>query len=115
MTTYCGGFTTTGHGSSSACGQPVWGPDSELFQCDKCKIAELQSMLEWHPIDTAPLDGSWVELKGGEPDSPPDDGRSYPFVVAWWDANWPGWWFCWWDSNWRSGYIDPTHWRPIRS
>jgi hypothetical protein len=69
--------------------------------------------MEWLPIETAPRDGSWVLLKGGDSFEPTDSGRLYPCVSAWWNADWEEWVFVWFDSAWRGTWEAPTHWMPI--
>lgn len=84
----------------------------------------MPSTANWLPIDTAPKDGTWVLLKGGEADGPTDDNwaptKPTPMVVAFWDTwEWqPGeghWAFAYWDMDWYSEYKDPTHWMPLPS
>lgn len=65
----------------------------------------------WRTIDSAPRDGTWVLLRGGEPDELPD--QPYPCVAAWWSAEFEAWTFGWFDSNWRQSYNSPTEWMPI--
>lgn len=64
-------------------------------------------MTDWQPIETAPKDGTFVILKGGEH----DEGYGAPCVVAFWDGRF--WVYAYWDTNWRSSYRNPTHWMPI--
>lgn len=75
-------------------------------------------MSEWQPIETAPRDGTWVLLCGGQTteDDYNDEGvRKLRPVVAFWEApRWDGdeghWNFCYWDGDWGTGYDSPTHW-----
>ena len=71
----------------------------------------------WHPIETAPRDGTWVLLKGGMMDMEAqyevDAGSGPPCVAAFWNAPMDAWTFAFWDGAWRSDYENPTHWRPI--
>jgi len=80
-------------------------------------------MSDWRPIETAPRDGTWVMLSGGETtegDYPDELGeeRKRP-VIAKWERDLDdrfiddGWVFCYWDGDWRDGYLHPTHWRPL--
>ena len=72
---------------------------------------------DWQPISTAPKDGTWILLAGGETDEDDDFAdsnvqKSRP-VTAFWDESYDVWQFCYWDMNWRSGYKNPTHWMPL--
>lgn len=77
-------------------------------------------MSEWHPIDSAPKDGTWILLAGGKtsedyylPDHADESRRCS--VGAWYEE--PGWDGCWkigfWDGAWRTEYEKPTHWMPL--
>jgi hypothetical protein len=85
-------------------------------------------MTEWKPIETAPRDGSWLLLKGGNHGIWRDDDEveQAPVVCAFYngkneywcdDANdmvdYEVWAYCFWDSGWRSVYVNPTHWMPL--
>ena len=64
-------------------------------------------MSDWLTIDTAPRDGSYVQLKfgDGETSEADDDGA---YVGAWVNDGW-------WDrtgSDYGYGASQPTHWRP---
>lgn len=79
----------------------------------------------WRPIDTAPKDGTWVLLRGGDPlcgdwtampDKEIQEVMGQPLVCGFWlEPKWgnPYWAYCYWDLGWRSEYANPTHWRPI--
>jgi len=64
--------------------------------------------MEWHPIETAPKDGTralvWIDLTGEHVKD-----RSYARIACW-DGD------C---ERWRDGHsgppltIDPTHWMPL--
>lgn len=70
--------------------------------------------MNWQPISTAPKDGSWILLCGGETTEddwdPQDDVRKRRPVSAFWLAEKMHWAFCYWDGAWREGYLNPTHW-----
>lgn len=70
------------------------------------------SMSDWQPIETAPKDGSWVLLGGGQHDANTwyGPGPEAPAVVGRWDK---GWFFANWDGDYRSEYLIPTHWMPL--
>jgi len=80
---------------------------------------------KWKSIDTAPKDGSWVLLRGGEagfsdynnevkngPGFPPAQIGFYnPPNEEWCEEE--SWNTTYWDGTWGTEYIDPTHWMPI--
>lgn len=65
----------------------------------------------WQPIETAPRDGTWVLVTGGDI-CYGWDGISKPSAVA---AQFEGraWQFAWYDSGYYGEYEDPTHWMPL--
>lgn len=65
-------------------------------------------MSEWQPISTAPKDGTWVLLTGGNEFSRTPVG---PCVVAFWDRD--DWVYAYWDGDWYSAYENATHWMAI--
>lgn len=80
-------------------------------------------MSNWRPIETAPKDGTWVLLRGGEtteydaPDAISEKMVARPVTAFYlrekgWHA-WEGWAVSFWDSAWRTAYNNPTHWMPI--
>lgn len=69
-------------------------------------------MTEWQPIATAPKDGTWVLLTGGEI-SYGWDSDDQPRVVIGQFAGEEGWHFAWYDSGFYGEYISPTHWMPL--
>jgi hypothetical protein len=65
----------------------------------------------WQPIETAPRDGTWVLLTGGECFGEDDGERT---VVAQWDEYGGGTWhFAWYDDGYYGAYYGPTHWMPL--
>ena len=68
---------------------------------------------EWQPIDTAPLDGTWVLIGGGEPDDEDWNRNVAPCVVARWTGKF-------WDYGHYAhddGELEwkrPTYWMPIK-
>ena len=81
--------------------------------------AEAGESVAWSDIASAPKDGTWVLLKGGEPDEDYDfDAPKPPCVVARWVALHPTggrWYFASYDSGYYGKWFDPTHWRPVAS
>lgn len=75
--------------------------------------------MKWQPIETAPLDGTWVLLCGGT--TTEEDVDRYEEGIKAKDtkrpvtAFWRGdeWCFAFWDGSWYSRYDRPTHWMPL--
>lgn len=71
----------------------------------------------WQPIETAPKDGTWVLLAGGECDG--DEGDAQRIVTGQYTDYLNGrktewhWQFCWYDGGYYGNYEDPTHWMPL--
>lgn len=77
---------------------------------------------QWQSIETAPLDGTWVIITGGEPGSGWDHVQAEntpPMVIAQFLPNdhphyAPGHWqFAWYDGGYYGEWDDPTHWQPL--
>ena len=67
----------------------------------------------WQPIETAPKDGTWVLLAGGDIDYGWDDPSKPASVVGQWTADSECWQFAWYDGGFYGEYETPTHWRPL--
>lgn len=74
--------------------------------------------MNWQPIETAPMDGTWVLLCGGT--TTEEDIELYEDikaqdtkrpVVAFWHQD--EWCFAFWDGSWYERYKRPTHWMPL--
>lgn len=69
----------------------------------------------WQPIETAPKDGTWILITGGEGNWP-DTDEVAPVVSAFCEKNYHGedtWHYCFWEGGWYSMYENPTHWMPL--
>lgn len=70
--------------------------------------------MTWQPIETAPKDGTWIMLTGGDIVYRWDGESKPPVVCA--QAYRPepnSWQFAWYDSGFYGEYVGPTHWAPI--
>lgn len=68
-------------------------------------------MNKWRLIETAPKDGTWILLAGGNTQDNGDTKRS---VVACWGGR--SWDYSYEEDSWnvwRCSYADPTHWMPL--
>ncbi len=69
--------------------------------------------MNWQPIETAPKDGTWILLAGGETD---DEAEVRSIVAAQWAKEMPPsgrWHFAWYDGGFYGKYLNPTHWMPL--
>lgn len=73
----------------------------------------------WKPIASAPLDGTWVLLRGGlcvdESDDPdrPVTAQYSDYLNGRTSPKHERWMFGWFDSGYVGEYRNPTHWAPI--
>lgn len=76
-------------------------------------------MSGWQDISTAPKDGTWVLLKGGDIDIWWDGDTTPPAVVGQWaDGDMLAqkrWQFAWYDAGFYGEYRNPTFWMPLPS
>jgi hypothetical protein len=77
-------------------------------------------MTTWQPIETAPRDGVWVLLAGGNCDGDEGDDDGRPVVAQWTnymngrtDTKYERWHFAWYDGGYYGAYDNPTHWMPL--
>ena len=78
-------------------------------------------MSEWQPIETAPMDGTWVLLTGGLIDYGWDaEDNDQPHAVVGQVTEQMRhskptmvWHFAWYDSGYYGEYEQPTHWMPL--
>lgn len=75
-------------------------------------------MSNWHLIENAPKDGTWILLTGGECAC---EGNGRRTVVGQWTEYLNGrvspesgrWQFAWYDGGYLGEYRNPTHWMPL--
>jgi len=83
------------------------------------KVRLTDGLGAWQPIATAPRDGTWVLLAGGECDYDEEsDAKTRPVVGQW--SNYRNgsqigwhWQFAWYDGGYYGEYENPTHWMPL--
>ena len=75
--------------------------------------------MTWQPIETAPRDGTWILLMGGEivygwhsPSVPPMVVGQYTTHLNGQEVE-PHWQFAWYDGGYYGEYENPTHWMPL--
>ena len=99
---------------------PVDLPEAEKAMAEIRHILHQPAEATWRDIETAPRDGTWILLAGGQTneevqfcDGTPKLWTDRPVVGAF-EADEEGYWtFSYWDSGWRSEYMSPTHWMPL--
>ena len=76
--------------------------------------------MEWQPIATAPKDGTWILLAGGECEWDEADLVKRPVSAQWTNYlngkindRFARWQFCWYDGGYYGKYENPTHWMPL--
>jgi Lar family restriction alleviation protein len=81
----------------------------------------------WQPIETAPKDGTWVLLAGGECESNEESNNKERVVTAQWTTEFRSsvrsplgnefgrWQFAWYDDGFYGEYENPTHWQHLPS
>ena len=93
----------------------------ELLHIKMSRLLSGENDSEWHPIDTAPRDGTWVRLCGGT--CVDDEGAPTSRQVV---GQWTRyrntellakgrWQFAWYDGGYYGEYSAPTHWAPCRA
>ncbi len=93
-----------------------------LYTADQLRQAIADALAkqvpQWLPIDTAPKDGTWILVSGGETD---DEEEARGVAVASWTREFNGsvddrcsrWQFAKYDGGYYGEYINPTHWMPL--
>ena len=86
-----------------------------------------QRTIPWQPIETAPKDGTWVLLAGGECEYNEESDNRKRVVTAQWTteyrsnagdlpiADFGRWEFAYYDSGFYGEYENPAHWQPLPS
>ena len=75
--------------------------------------------MEWQLIETAPRDGTWMLLTGGECSYDEVSKAKKRPVVGQWTTYRNGrkvnghWQFAWYDGGYYGEYKNPTHWMPL--
>lgn len=89
------------------------GGTGESLHADE--LEEALALPRWRDIETAPKDGTWVQLYGGAIEYRWDGDSEPPVVVGQYttEMNQGCWQFAWYDGGYYGEYRDPTHWMPI--
>jgi Lar family restriction alleviation protein len=84
-------------------------------------IAAWNQRNTWQPIETAPRDGTWVLLAGGECEFNEESDNKGRTVTARWTNEFSHhdtsgcWQFAYYDSGCYGEYENPIHWQPLPS
>ena len=83
------------------------------------RLGSSEGLGAWLPIETAPRDGTWMLLAGGQCDFDEEsDNKARPVVGQWSnelncdETDWH-WQFAWYDGGYYGVYEHPTHWMPL--
>lgn len=68
--------------------------------------------MTWQPIETAPLDGTWVLVFGRTGDEY-NPGEPRQAVAQYVNEGKPHWKFAWYDGGYYGWMYDVTHWQPL--
>jgi len=125
---FCGSADISFHGESYhsfvVCGNcEAEGP---AFSCEETGIMDKAIVAwnqrnTWQPIETAPRDGTWVLLAGGECEFNEESDSKGRAVTARWTTEFScrdtsgRWQFAYYDSGVYGEYENPTHWQPLPS
>jgi hypothetical protein len=75
----------------------------------------MQNEMVWRTIDSAPKDGTWVMLTGGEVDYGWDGDTKPEIVVGFYKGTgtYDNWFFAVYDSGYYGQYENPKLWMPL--
>lgn len=71
--------------------------------------------VNWLSIETAPRDGTWILLAGGQ-SAEHEESVSGKVVVGFWNSKFmfsEAWSFAHYNDDFISEYFEPTHWVPL--